>query len=140
MHNRTIKEIVENHKRLIAIMEALPEEKHRQSIWGRYLDNDPRPEACGTSACALGWAALSGEIPGLSCKPNEKFHECMKFHEFKPVLDGHEADLSGWRFVGERCFGPVTQERVFDIAWLTKDQVIDKLKIRLREIEKYGLI
>lgn len=134
MHNRTIKEIVENHKRLIAIMEALPEEKHRQSIWSRYLDNDPRPEACGTSACALGWAALSGEIPGLSYKPNKKFHE------FAPVLDGHEVGLCGWAFVGEQCFGHETQERVFDLGWLTKNQVIDKLKIRLREIEKYGLI
>lgn len=119
--------IIENHKRLIKIMEALPIEHHDQAHWA-YFEGEHPDLACGTSACALGWAALSGEIPRLSAYPNES-------NKFMPLVDGR---MIMWETAGALLFGVRTLNEVFLNLSLTKDQVIEKLKFRLASLEAGG--
>lgn len=57
---------------------------------------------CGTVGCALGWAALSGEIEGLGWAGSR--------HNIFPVVEGKEVY---WWQAGQQFFGTRTFDRVF---------------------------
>lgn len=51
--------------RLAEILAAVPDFQFNMDTWGEHGDDrEPTPEQnyCGTSACALGWAALDGQF------------------------------------------------------------------------------
>lgn len=54
--------LITNHNKLIRRMRKLSHGQHLQSTFIEPVDENSR---CGTSACALGWAVIGGDIPGL---------------------------------------------------------------------------
>lgn len=130
--SKRVQKLIVNHEKLIAIMENLPKNKHDQGTWGEgILKNEEDNPACGTRACALGWAALSGEIEGLTAKP-----------DFDPIDSGyfslepyHRGRKMRWHEVGVKHFGDITTAFVFMEGDRKKAGVIRALKERLKALK-----
>lgn len=92
-----------NCHRLADFLDTVPE---NQFYMGTYTHG---PD-CGTTACAMGWAVLSGVIPGLSWARHEGID-----YRF-PVLNGKESDFIR---AGEALFGEQVTTNVFRLhqAW-----------------------
>lgn len=60
--NSKYKTFSENCFKLANLLKHVPKDAHDQGSW---MEGNSR-HACGTSACAMGWAALSGQFEGLS--------------------------------------------------------------------------
>lgn len=50
-----------NLRKLAAVLTSIPDNQHNQDDWV----TAPKA-ACGTVGCAAGWAAMSGQFPGLA--------------------------------------------------------------------------
>lgn len=119
--------LLDNHKKLLKIMKDVTDAQHRQGVWAV----DEPANVCGTAACALGWAVLSGDFDGL--------RYCYYDGEYYPVVNGgyvtHNAvypldnGVPDYTRVGEAYFGLHTTRYVFHNARLSKETVV----LRLRE-------
>lgn len=83
--DRRYKFLIANHRKLIGIMKSLEESQHRQSSWIVKQDND---SWCGSSACALGWAVMSGEFKGLGYIDGAEYPALEMGDDFLPVAQG----------------------------------------------------
>lgn len=61
MRELSMKQKAENCDKLANILEAVPPRQFDMGDWV-----EPKANGCGTRACALGWAALSGQFEGLA--------------------------------------------------------------------------
>lgn len=129
-------QIIANHEKLIKIMERLPPEKHVQSTWGMIKkDSHDQPDICGTTACALGWAAISKEIEGLDTELFFSTSSEDVVGAYMPTINGR---LSHWRQAGEHFFGPYTHGTIFISPRGSRDEVVKKLKQRLEALKNDG--
>lgn len=128
--------LINNHRKLIRIMKSLTPEQHHQEIWAE--DNHRSP--CGTSACALGWAALSEQLPGLEWY---KFRTDNRGMMYLPQINGGylgdaaTADVNTdthqmvWEIAGLAYFGDGTFNTVFANPTHSKNRVILRLQRRV---------
>ena len=140
--------VIENHEKLIALMGEVDETDHDQNHWAVTHQG----ASCGTSACALGWAALSQRFKGLQyARVGGHWVPTLNGEVTFPMFNGDElthvskAQLrsglgmehaaSEWGAVGVAYFGESTTREVFYNTSRSKQRVIEKLKDRLEEIK-----
>lgn len=82
------------------------DKQFNMGTWARPADNP-----CGTVGCALGWAAMSGMIPGLGWNYNpDDMHKRPAYRDIVPIVGGKVQD---WDDVGAAFFGETTHHNVF---------------------------
>lgn len=111
--------------KLADILEQVPEAAFDMGEYSR--TKYPESNECGTVACALGHAAISGEFPGLSAE----FHERERFGEtiIETVLHVGGVPYPSWYTTGECYFGEDVNERIFhNMFGHDKDEVIEALR------------
>jgi hypothetical protein len=131
-------------------LEDKPDEAHQQNIWA--VPNKKAP--CGTTACAMGWAAISGIFPGLnytikaiqgntydhvylSAFPSRETlrHYNLSSPELACVLDGEVVDFDD---AGTEVFGSCVTEHIFGNPDGTRLEVIEKLRFAARKLRTDG--
>lgn len=122
---------------------SIPENRFYMGTWCEY-DHE-----CGTTGCALGWAAMSGQFEGLGVKYHRFNYETGKTREATdckglrnlvrlsenkydeldadPTLNGKSV---GWNVVGEKYFGKFTYDYLFTGPGTSfnKAQVVEHLR------------
>jgi hypothetical protein len=99
---------------------------------------------CGTSACALGWAALSNRFPGLQLgmsSPLTKEKTAVKSANSSgyrlKIMDNWErvphsvlvnGKVSSWEIAGTSFFGEQVYGKVFCVSGLSTELVVAKLR------------
>ncbi len=103
-----------NCAKLADFLKTVPDEKHNQATWVTNTLYQPTGTAwyCGTTACAMGWAAVSKEFEGLRYDRNHGV-----------TINGRESD---WATASLDYFGRDVFYDVFLKAG-TKEEVIEKL-------------
>lgn len=121
---------------LADLLESLPDNKVRMNRWAATRNE------CGTVGCALGWAAMSGQFPGLEwgvCRWGDfsdspewattlkQAEEFLKDDEGEavPIVFGGKSD---WQSAGEEYFGEKTLCKVFLKSKSRKPTVIKRLR------------
>jgi hypothetical protein len=96
--------------KLAEFLEKLPRKRFNYSTWfGR--DWKGKPDlSCGTTACALGWAATMPNFKRLGLEP--WFDYTSRFHEFS--LHGHRANYIK---IGDEIFGLTEDEAGYLFAY-----------------------
>lgn len=126
--------LLENHKKLIKVLEDLPDAAHEQDIWLEV----PKDNPCGTTGCALGWAVASGEFTGLGYYNYETHDGAYK--TLPAINEGYIGDApcddSGdcWETVGEAYFGISTTCDIFVRPTFSRTELITALTKRVREL------
>ena len=134
-HNNTLQRyefVLKNHETLISFLKDLPPNKHDQGDWGT-CDTQAADHYCGTSACAMGWAAASGEIPGLGhcLAKSEEWRD--RFKSVRPTVNGERSD---WGRAAVKFFGESTLHGVFLRTDTDLPATIDRLERRAEAIKK----
>lgn len=106
-----------NCRTLAAIMRRLHDEQHEQRVW--VLGNLNTP--CGTRGCALGWAAMSGEIRGLQYSYPKGTKQGLSVY---PVVNG---ERDSWIHAGVKFFGARACQYIFSNGELSKKGIINRL-------------
>ena len=115
--------IIENHKKLIKILEGVKQKNHNQRTWA--LTEDEKNPACTTTACALGWAVLSNEFEGLQSATSGR--------SWAPVIEGK---INGWDVAGRIYFGDDTYRQVFILNQGSLAKTIELLQARVKYLEE----
>lgn len=95
----------------------LPKNRHYQGLWYQI----PKDNACGTTGCALGIAALSHLIPGLQFTVHVGI--CSEL-DIYPTINGREAS---WREAGIEFFGEV-HDQLFEMGHYSRTEIIHSLR------------
>lgn len=109
-----------NVLKLIEIIEVIPAKQFNMRLYSG------SQRQCGTIGCALGWAAMSGEIPGLGWSSLTGDAD----HSVFPVVN---RERSSWSNAGEEVFG-WRADNVFQMcdrviySQSSKGQVISRLQ------------
>lgn len=113
-----------NCDKLATFMASLQPGRHDQGTWVSQSSSRAAANECGTAACALGWAAFSQIIPGLqyTFAPYNK-------KSLLPTVDGEQVYWG----CGKKFFGEDVQLGIFNDGYLTKEQVIKKLRAQAKE-------
>lgn len=90
--------------------ERVPIDAHNQGHW---MDNDDH-SSCGTTGCALGWAACSHIIPGL------QHDEIFGGTAFRPKINGKTVD---WYEAGPKFFGQHAWAYIFTGAGAGRSRI-----------------
>lgn len=125
--------LARNMRKLAKLMRRLPKERHDQ---GSFANSDGQ-HACKTTACALGWAAMTHLIPGLQYDFDQtdvwgdegEKETNMRF--VQPMMNGKKVD---WDTAGAVFFG---DEALHDIFWnpsLDRYTIADELERRANEL------
>ncbi len=123
------KKFANNAAKLADYLETVPDENHDQETWTTGPVEGLKQHACGTSACALGWAVVSGEFEELSYRPAG--HNETNIPDFiSPKVVGMDAS---WWMAGHKVFGDIILSEVFEDLHASKQETID----RLRECARY---
>lgn len=114
-----------NCAKLAAFLEGVPDEDHDQNSFVEIhipiskdefakLDAPQVFKSCGTTACAMGWAALSHIIPGLQyvIQDDSAIYAQTDTAEldYNPTINGAEAD---WDDAADAFFGEHARETIF---------------------------
>lgn len=110
-----------NARLLADKLETLPPGLHNQKSWTTCASNE-----CGTTACALGWAALSHAVPGL------QYMYDGSPGNYSPTVNGLPHT---WESAGELFFGETIANDVFYDTGASLDEVITKLRERANSLE-----
>lgn len=95
---------------------ALPDALFNQGSW-----SSPARNECGTTACALGWAALSHVIPGLQYLPDESCSGA----QHAPTANGLK---QSWYRAGRMFFGDRATDELFSRPNGSRAAAIAKLR------------
>lgn len=112
--------VIWNHKKLVAVLEGTASNAHNQAKWARKSSNH-----CGTAACAMGWAVLSGEFENMEANTDLGIIEFIRFRG-EPMFITEAA---------EKEFGLVTLNDVFYNTKSSKCETITALKKRISKLE-----
>lgn len=115
-----------NCEKLARIMERLPREKHDQGE----LCNVDVQTGCGTSGCALGWAAMSGKFPGLQYGLSRDALGKPTGYAF-PVIN---ARRNIWDTAGSSFFGRKATNEIFASPILTRGTIVQRLKAEAKRL------
>jgi hypothetical protein len=110
-----------NCAKLADIMEGLRPGQHKQDAFAVHMPGPDNPNACGTAGCALGWACMSDQFPGL---------QYMAEPRFKPVVNGKREELSN---TAVSYFGANAWLAVFVHGDLSTREVIRRLRAIARD-------
>lgn len=116
--------VIHNHEKLVAVLEGTNDNAHNQATWGH---KTPKNE-CGTAACAMGWAAISGEFENIQSLLGEfNVSDYIRWQngETIPIYEA-----------ARREFGNDTYEEVFMCVTADRCHTISKLKRRIEELKK----
>lgn len=110
-----------NCARLAEFLATVPDELHDQRNFVDFTDGygydalckHDVEHACGTSACAMGWAAVSKQFDGLR----------YDYEINGPSINGH---YIGWDEAADKYFGPYSMHGVF-LSMGDKADTIDRL-------------
>lgn len=132
--------VIENHKKLLRLLHSVTAQQHEQGVWARNAPENP----CGTAACALGWAVISGEFDGLRyCMTPDSRHYIPVVNN-RYVTIGNEApttpffDGGDFMRVGYWYFGGNTTNDVFGDLDLSLSSVIKQIEQRLQDLISYN--
>lgn len=113
----------ENYKRwsnncakLSDILEKLPARQHDQRRWASTDEH-----TCRTTGCAMGWAAMSGQIENLSSEVEDGRVYCLS--------DGKEVS---WDAAAIQHFGPAVYHQVFLDLESNKKDIVRQLRVQAR--------
>lgn len=119
----------DNCEALADFMESLQPERHMQSTWNTQSTPRARQNACGTAACAMGWAAFSQIIPGLQYTLSDAFacgaHPVTLPEPFEATIEGEPYSFG---YAGAVFFGDRVRAHIFNNGWLSKKQVVELLR------------
>lgn len=115
----------ENARRLADFLDTVPDEQVTMRSWVRTIQplHATRP-ACGTAACAFGWAMLSGVIPGLSWVLDDEVARWPA----RPVIDGDTEARVQFPYAACKFFGRQVYDSVFMETGHTRTGVISRLR------------
>lgn len=154
--------LIQNHKLLIGFLKTLNPNQHQQDIFAETAETS----WCGTVACGLGWATLSGLFKGLNYVEHHYQHDAHSQIEYIPMINGEllstpwgwiaagadapEAAITkrlgphtylntSWEGVGVAYFGLTTTDDVFLNAGLSLYSLIVELEDRLYDLRREEL-
>lgn len=129
----SMKQKGENCFKLANILRQVPNESHDQGRWSGLSDT-----ACGTTACAMGWAAASGQFKGLTdmftaanplSRPGYEYvRETLRMNNHTPhgcMLNG---EYVGYEVAGASLFGRIVHDKVFFNMTRSKERTIAALE------------
>ena len=136
-----------NLRKLASVLRSVPTSHHDQGGW---VGSEPKNE-CGTTGCALGWAAMSGQFEGLdwaiplvqkdfgpplswATTSEEAKLALLRGHNAVPVLNG---ERTGWDGMGIRLFGSLAYHEVFMNLNASKSATIKGL-LKAAKVEEFA--
>lgn len=111
-----------NCEKLADVLERVPYDKHKQHTWIR----NGAKNHCGSSGCALGWACMSDEFPGL-----QYTYDPRNPNTYRPTINGlvpDDPDVYEWAMAGSTFFGDAVTDTLFSNSSWEKDDLIKYLR------------
>ena len=93
-----------------------------------YVDNLTKKSSCKTVGCALGWAVISGHIPGVGWSEQRDLSEV-------DIFPAYNKRLYSWGAIGRHFYGDTAFEDVFrSVELVLKKASRQEVVKALREI------
>lgn len=128
----------ENCRELAKILIDVPPRHFDMRGWAKQGPEDDT-NFCGSSGCAMGWAAMSGQIDDLgwaakSRKDPTKWATSLKDANFGHVHPLSNGKIMGWEEAARRHFGDETLGHVFAATSIDRAEAVG----RLLKLADYG--
>jgi hypothetical protein len=123
-----------NNCRILA-EEILPDVPDKHFNMEHFSDEGPkdRTNFCGTSGCAMGWAAMSGRIEGLQwCAPKRKgegWATTLRDADLELAEPFYDDKQGSWGDGADKFFGMAASNYVFSATHINKAAAIRRLLV-----------